>query len=774
MNEVIKNRRAFRLVGRVVQNDLSCDKSNPEYLLLDEKNGNIQNIKLTVLVSMLHDLKDEAFANLELDNGKIRCTECALDRFPRYVRSSSGYVCVHEDSNKMYVIGRITIAGDVRGYRVMGANGKVVDLSKDRVLLAEDLGYEFVNVHIEDNNGTKFVKPNVEANYWEIERILSADEMKALGITVMTAAAPSNPSDKLLDDVDDDCTSIEVAKQTIDEDPAYRAGINEAYIRRVLRNAVKITDTRIISQRVRRGDTYATGMVAAINQFLPRGKYYSYNVGQLTSILKMVNIFKKEAIPLCANSTESNIYMSYLREIVDITNRAKNDGKKSLEGYSSLRVYALARCIALLFIRKYTKDEVLRLCGNRVFSCESSDIPSERVMKYFYRVMKRIILFDVFLNSKYTSSDQVNVKLLRAFNKLYILPEYMELLGVADQYVPQAEYRNNERYTYHNEQLSRDVKLDIGICVKFVRTDDQSAYYTYITYNFDSIEYARIKKLCSPSRTTSLSLIHYSYKSGDGYVEIDTSDSRWGLGPDIDMTPEELHNKLSEDGYKNIMLVKRRPDKDSKDAAIYNSINRALYDTRYARPFDDVVSRAISENRALMTKYDKYAEMYDNFDYQCKNLENLAGVEFSDLLEERKLFYRVLSLFLNPWDSFKNSNGCLVMPDANGNNVELSIDQSIALQNYVEHNCCITANSGFGIMLSRTYGYMSSIHLITTEKLVDAIHIIADDDGETERDIKSMMADLISAIEKLTGLDERAAISAIMSLKVYRRRKDKK
>ena len=136
-----------RLVGSIVDgNSLKVIG----YILYVEKTGNITIIDARFLPSLLamHDILNVIIN----DKGNVECTECSINNFPRYTVDDRGNINGCIDKNKMYVIGELVDdSNNVVGYRVMGASGKVLDISKDTISEQKCRNIDMVNVYVKGN-----------------------------------------------------------------------------------------------------------------------------------------------------------------------------------------------------------------------------------------------------------------------------------------------------------------------------------------------------------------------------------------------------------------------------------------------------------------------------------------------------------------------------------------------------------------------------------------------------------------------------------------------
>ena len=445
MKEVIKNKKQFRLVGRVVDRYLNIDKENPEYLILDEQSGAVQGILESVLVSMYNSFKDGAFANIEVDNAKrkIRCTECALERFPRYQRINNGYICIEADSRKLYVLGRISVKGSVVGYRIMGANGKVADLSKSRAIQMGTHNYEFVNVHIEMGADTPFLKANNEAVYWEVERSEGEE----------SSSAPK-----------DTATQVE-AEQDI-EKPCTNNNANRRYLERILEHAVSnftIKWNKIVQIKAG-GIKKATLPLGAL---LPGGKFRQY--GDVARVIKMATILKKEALPLCKTTAERSTYGWLLKDIVDVAQRARKESEPVLTCADRANIYLKAWCVTLLLIRN--KELNVHFSKNR--------------MDYIFALkFIRDVACSLIGQYRIGKADRETIEsVIKAANGIFLIPEVAELGLSRIEYdtngVAQVEYRGYRSCGRFSVACGATIQRGIGMSMQFeLKEDHEFVNYT--------------------------------------------------------------------------------------------------------------------------------------------------------------------------------------------------------------------------------------------------------------------------------------------------------
>ena len=134
---------------RIIGSIMSDNKDIIGYIIMQEKTGKFKGYTVEQTKALLNKFK---FVNAELTHNKIINTECSMERLMQF---NSRLQPVNNFG--LLILGEIHVNGKLEAYRVMDAQGKVVEASEEAILKAHYNGTDILNAKVVTKGNKRYL-----------------------------------------------------------------------------------------------------------------------------------------------------------------------------------------------------------------------------------------------------------------------------------------------------------------------------------------------------------------------------------------------------------------------------------------------------------------------------------------------------------------------------------------------------------------------------------------------------------------------------------------
>ena len=131
------NSKDFRVIGKIVENG-----KNINYLVLNNSTLELKKLTEQELIWVLES-NEYTFNNMEVNKGKLECTECSIDRLPKYDKN------LNTLDASVFIYGKIYSDKDeTLGYRIITNKGKMADITENQLISLTLEGLKIANAKV--------------------------------------------------------------------------------------------------------------------------------------------------------------------------------------------------------------------------------------------------------------------------------------------------------------------------------------------------------------------------------------------------------------------------------------------------------------------------------------------------------------------------------------------------------------------------------------------------------------------------------------------------